>query len=103
MEPLDMLKALLPEETDAVLSVFLTLAEKAVLKKLYPFDPNKNTVPERYYENVVNLALYRYNKQGAEGQTSHSENGVSRTYQSEAEILSDIVPYVGMGERYEES
>ena len=30
----------------------------------------------------IEIAVYLYNKQGAEGQTAHSENGISRTYES---------------------
>jgi hypothetical protein len=40
-----------------------------------------------------------YNKLGVEGQTSHSENGVSRSYSSASvseELLREITPKVGV-------
>ena len=44
---------------------------------------------------LFDLVLYAYNKEGIEFQDSHSEAGVSVSFQSEAEIFSfhGIVPY----------
>lgn len=46
---------------------------------------------ERYYSNIRGLALYDYNQIGAEGQTSHSENGESRTWAERMDCLKGIV------------
>lgn len=46
---------------------------------------------EIYYSNIRELALYDFNQVGAEGQTSHSENGTSRTWKSRLECKSGIV------------
>ena len=46
----------------------------------------------------IEIAVYLYNKQGAEGQTAHSENGISRTYESAdvpESMLRGIAPFVG--------
>lgn len=45
-----------------------------------------------YYSNVRNIALYDYNLIGAEGQTSSSENGTSRSYVDRSELFSGIIP-----------
>lgn len=45
-----------------------------------------------YYENIHDLAAIRYAKIGAEGELSHSELGVARTYHSEKECLSGVLP-----------
>ena len=45
-----------------------------------------------YYSNVRNIALYDYNLIGAEGQTSSSENGTSRSYVDRNELFSGIIP-----------
>jgi hypothetical protein len=40
-----------------------------------------------------------FNKRGAEGETAHSENGVSRSYSSASvseELLREITPKVGV-------
>jgi hypothetical protein len=47
----------------------------------------------------VEIAAYLLNKRGAEGQTSHSENGISRGYESGSipeSMLSDVLPFVGI-------
>lgn len=49
---------------------------------------------ENYYSDVKSLALYYYNMMGAEHQVSHSENGVSRTWRSENDILSGVISFV---------
>lgn len=45
-----------------------------------------------YYENIRGLALDRYSKIGADGESSHSENGTSRTYQDEKRRFSGVIP-----------
>ena len=49
---------------------------------------------ENYYSVVKDLALYYWNKIGAEFETSHDENDVSRTYISENEILGNVPAFV---------
>lgn len=52
---------------------------------------------EPQYKNLqVKIAIELFNKQGIEGQTSHSENGVSRSFQNadvSNALLSQIIPY----------
>lgn len=81
---------------DAVLSAFLDLAADAILEKMYPFGvPEDATIPERYERKQCNIAVYLYNRQGSEGETYHSENGINRTYASANvpdDMLKGIVP-----------
>lgn len=44
-----------------------------------------------YFDNIRGLAMDRYSKIGAEGQSSHSENGTSRAYQDEKRWFSGVV------------
>lgn len=44
-----------------------------------------------YYSNIHDLALYDYNQIGAEGQSSHSENGTSRNWKSRSDCLIGVV------------
>ena len=37
-------------------------------------------VPEKLLDTQVDIAIIAYNKQGIEGQTTHSEGGISRTF-----------------------
>lgn len=78
-----------------VLSAYLDRAIAKVLNRLYPYDNTKTEVPNRYSELTIELAICLYNQSGAEGQSSHSENGVSRVWRSEVEILSEITPFAG--------
>lgn len=47
---------------------------------------------QNYYSNVRNIALYDYNKMGAEGEETHNENGVSRTYIDREKLFAGIIP-----------
>ena len=81
---------------DSLLLMYLTDAERAILNKLYPLDDSKTTVPERYSSKQIEIAVYLYNKRGAEGEVAHSENGINRTYESASipvSMLSDIISY----------
>lgn len=101
-EELSILKVLMGEECedipDSVLLVYLRIAKDKVLGALYPYDTTKTEVPERYLITQCKIAQYFLNKRGAEGQISHSENGISRTYEVAdvpKSLLAEITPYVG--------
>lgn len=63
------------------------------INRLYPLDDSKTELPKKYENVQLDLALYMYNLRGAEGETSHSENGIGRSFISEEEILRVIKPY----------
>lgn len=83
---------------DALLSLLIEKAEMAVLNRRYPFgytDEEKDTTLSCYSDIVLDIAVYLYNKRGAEGQTGHFENGTSRSYESAGipeSYLHGIVP-----------
>ena len=84
-------------ETDsAVLSVYLELAESVVLRRLYPFGAENKALPEQYEPCQLRIAAYLVNKRGAEGETAHSENGISRSYEDgdiPPSLLRELIPY----------
>lgn len=45
-----------------------------------------------YYENIHDLAIIRYGKIGAEGEDSHAENGITRTYHTEKDCFYGVYP-----------
>ena len=45
-----------------------------------------------FYSNIRSIALYDYNKMGAEGEQSHSENGTSRSYVDRKSLFSGVLP-----------
>lgn len=68
--------------TDAVISVYLDDAADAILNRRYPFGIPASVVdvPPMYERLQCRLAAEMYLKRGAEGEESHSEDGVNRKY-----------------------
>ena len=98
-EKLTSLKAMSGEADEGVLRTFLALAGNKVIQRAYPFNPDVSEVPDRYAVNQLEIATFLLNKRGAEGQTAHSENGISRSYSGgdvPPEMLRAIVPMVGV-------
>ena len=98
-EKVQMLESMTGETDQGILLTYLSIAQDKVLKRLYPFDDTVMEMPSRYDLNQVQIACYLLNKRGAEGETSHSENGVSRTYESgdvPDSLYRGIIPYAGV-------
>ena len=77
-------------------AAYLTLAKQKILNRLYPFRDDVDVVPPKYHALQWEIAAYLYNKQGAEGQLTHSENGVSRSYENgdvPESLMRQITPY----------
>ena len=94
-EKLKMVKAMTGETDEDTLSTYLSIAGNKVLKRAYPFNSTVTVVPDRYAYNQVEIAAYLVNKRGAEGETAHSENGISRSYEDgdvPPTLLREIVP-----------
>ena len=51
---------------------------------------------ENFYSNIRELALYDFNQVGAEGQVSHSENGMNRAWKDRKECFEGIVAFCGI-------
>lgn len=84
------------EWSDDVLLTYLTIAGRKIINRAYPFREDIDIVPKRYGILQCEIACYLLNKRGAEGETSHSENGISRAYGSAdvpESMLSDIMPF----------
>lgn len=101
-DTLDKLKVLIGlsgYDQDELLTALLSLAKQKILDRAFPYDDTKVEVPDRYKPKQVEIAAYLYNKRGAEGQLSHSENDISRTYESAdvpESLMRGIVPHVGV-------
>lgn len=77
-----------------VLGVYLRKAEQYILNKRFPHGVLlEQNVEPKYEQLQIELAITLFNERGAEGQKSHNENGVSRTWRTKEEILFDVVPY----------
>ena len=116
MTQLDRLKRRLPKEKDdGLLSELLESAKNVILNLRFPYGDypteTKSTgdgtleevtvLESRYLDLQIRMALDLYNKIGAEGELSHSENGVSRSYESSwisKELRNEVIPMAkGLG------
>ena len=89
-----------PDTADEkLLSMLVDIAEGIVLNKRYPFgSPEGATVPSQYEHIQLQIAVELFSKMGAEGQTAHNENGISRTYEAadvSPSLLRRIIPVCG--------
>jgi hypothetical protein len=85
--------------SDDVLISYLAIAGRKILNRAYPYDDTVTEVPRRYGYLQCDIANYLLGRRGSEGQTAHSENGISRSYESgdvPESMLSEIVPRVGV-------
>jgi hypothetical protein len=85
--------------SDETLISYLQIAGQKILNRAYPYDDEVTEVPRRYGVLQCEIATYLLNKRGAEGETSHSENGISRTYESAdvpESMLSEVIPHCGL-------
>jgi hypothetical protein len=104
VEKLSMLRVMVgqPNEgdwADDVLVSYLAIAGRKIINRAYPYDDAVTEVPRRYGYLQCDIAAYLLNKRGAEGEVSHSENGVTRSYGSSdvpESMLSEVVPHVGV-------
>lgn len=83
-EKVNFVKAMCEETDDTVISVFLEIAKSAILNRLYPYEDedDKRTWKSKYDNLQCRIAVYLLEKRGAEGEITHTENGVTRTYSS---------------------
>lgn len=128
MTNLDRMKLRTSEADEAVLLDCLESAKNAILARRYPYgdwpsreievyvppttdedgaivvpgytETVKETILEpRYLDLQYRCAIDLYNRTGAEGQVSHSENGISRGWGAEwisQELLNEVVPMCGV-------
>lgn len=101
MTQLDRLKIRL-EKTDivddALIAEILDSAKAVILSRRFPFGTEIFEVPAEYSDLQIRIAVEMYNRIGVEGETNHSENGISRGYETaniSHSLLNEIVPMAG--------
>lgn len=99
-EQIKILRGMIENDDDnATCAAYLKLAGEVILAKAFPFDSTKTAVPSKYAMKQIEIAAYLMNKRGAEGQLSHSENGISRSYESgdvPDSMLKGVTPFCGV-------
>lgn len=89
-----------PDTADSeLLLLLIEQAEGIVLNRRYPFGVPEDAVVPPIYEHIqLQIAVELFSKMGAEGQTAHGENGITRTYEAadvSPSLLKRIVPVCG--------
>lgn len=91
------------EKLNGILLLLIKDAIDEVCNIAYPWNYSSSTEETKMKERICNkyrskirkIAEYHYGKQAAEGETSHSENGTIRSYESAGtppSYLSEITP-----------
>lgn len=100
VEKLTALRAMVGgSDTDEVLSTYLLLAGRKIIARAFPYKDDVTEVPVKYETVQLEIAAYMLNKRGAEGQTAHSENGISRSYENAdipSSMLKVVTPHCGV-------
>ena len=100
-EKIAQLKSMLGEEapSNEELITLLLITKGAILNARYPLGEwQEEEVPTRYEHIQLLMCVALFNKKGAEGQTSHSENGITRQYETgdiPHSLLKQIIPMAG--------
>lgn len=100
MTQLERLKIRIPESTnDMELEDLLESAKAVILSRRFPFQDHPPEIENRYKDLQIRIAVEMFNKRGVEGEVSHSENGVSRSYSSASvseDLLREVSPKAGV-------
>lgn len=100
-EKITKVKVLISPDTasDELLLYLLEQSEGIILNRRYPFGAPEGATLSAFHEQIqLRIAVELFSKMGAEGQTMHTENGVSRTWEAgdvSPSLLKLIVPCVG--------
>lgn len=90
-----------PAATADVVAVYLNLACSTMLEQLFPLHTDKTAadIPARYDMIQCELAARYFLRRGGQGEISHEENGVNRTYGSvdDQDILRKLTPFAKVG------
>jgi hypothetical protein len=79
-------------DDDALLSTYLDIAAEKVLNRRYPFRrPADAAVEPQYQPAQLEIAVFLFNKRGIEGESLHSENGVSRSFGMSTDVPPEIL------------
>lgn len=82
-DKIKMVKALSEETDDDIIAAFLGFAGTALWRYGDPFQTmEEEKFLELYPDVQVDYAAYKLNKRGWDYETSHSENGVSRIFET---------------------
>ena len=83
--------------TNTLNIIVKTAVREVIAKREYPESMSEEDILadlDNYYSTIFHVAEYDYNLIGAEGQESHSENGVNRKYVDRNSLFNNVFTYV---------
>ena len=95
MDNLARLKLRTGEADEAILEDCLESAKAAIMARRYPYQEWPDELESRYLDLQFRCAMDIYAKIGAEGQNAHTENSISRTWESSwisESLLQEVTP-----------
>lgn len=95
MDNLARLKLRTGEPDESILEDCLESARSAIMARRYPYQEWPDELESRYLDLQFRCAMDLYNKIGAENEIAHSENGISRSYESSwisESLLQEVTP-----------
>ena len=99
-EKITLVKAMTNKSDTDVINAYLLMAAESIYNYVDPYRyTTMEAVTEKYGSVQVRAAAYLLNKHGADGQTAHDENGVSRSYEAgdlPASLLRELTPICGV-------
>lgn len=107
MDALSRVKVRLGNDTtdysDELIADVLESAKAAILSRRYPFGIPEDAqyVPVQYADLQVRIAIDMINRMGVEGETQHTENGITRIYEKNQgwiseSLLREVIPVCGV-------
>lgn len=106
-EKVDLVQTLVNNDstaTDTLVTALLNKAENAIRRRMYPIHLPLNSageeitfvVPAKYEYLQCDLAVRYFSRMGGEGETRHSENGISRSYDSvnDEDLLMEVMQVI---------
>ena len=100
-QKIEKLKVLIAPDpaSDELLSYLLEQSEGIILNRRYPFGAPEGVTFSPLHEQIqMRIAVELFSKMGAEGQTEHAENGITRKWEAgdvSPSLLRFIVPVCG--------
>jgi hypothetical protein len=100
-QKIEKLKVLIAPDpaSDELLSYLLEQSEGIILNRRYPFGAPEGVTLSPLHEQIqMRIAVELFSKMGAEGQTEHAENGITRKWEVgdvSPSLLRTIVPVCG--------
>ena len=87
------------DEDYLLFDLLLDFAKDKIFAQGYPFGNRPDELPLQYQSLQIRIAAELYNHIGANGQTSYTNNGITRVWESSdvaQSLLNEVVPRVGV-------